>query len=135
MSGLVADFVVFRRAALALGLCGLALLFAVEAKTARYGPVAGAGSDVRAAKALPAEQVERGVRAPGATHLRIASRALAVITCASRRGSLVPASDLVSNRPAVFSVRLFFPSRLYPPSACPLDLFQRKFRMRPSCRK
>lgn len=36
-------------------LCMLALVFAIEAKTAWYGPVAGPGSAVSSAKALPAD--------------------------------------------------------------------------------
>jgi len=45
----------FQRTALAFGLCLLAFSFAMEAKLAWYGPQAGTGSDISAAKALPAD--------------------------------------------------------------------------------
>jgi hypothetical protein len=54
MSGSFADRLPCRRATLAIALALLAILFAVEAKTAWYGPF-GAGGDVQAAKALPAD--------------------------------------------------------------------------------
>ena len=44
-----------RRTTLALGLCLLAVLFALEAKTAWYGPAKGPGSDVQSQKARPAD--------------------------------------------------------------------------------
>jgi hypothetical protein len=53
MAGNSAESMVFRRTVLAGLLCLLAFAFAVEAKTAWYGPATGFGSDVRAAKALP----------------------------------------------------------------------------------
>ena len=113
MSGLSAASLAFRRTPLALGLCLLTFLFAVEAKTARYGPVAGPGSAVRAAKALPADSpklVEQGVSAPDPTHLRVGFAALAAITAARLLGTLVPAtSDLFSNRPPDFLSAFFSP--------------------------
>lgn len=44
-----------RRGLLALGLCLLAALFALEAKIAWYGPAHGVGVDVSSQKALPAD--------------------------------------------------------------------------------
>ena len=44
-----------RRNTLALGLCLLAVLFALEAKTAWYGPAKGPGSDIQSQRALPAD--------------------------------------------------------------------------------
>lgn len=67
MSGLFAASLFSRRAPLALGLCLLAFLFAIEAKTAWYGPAVGFGSSVRAAKAQPEATprvVEHGVPVP-----------------------------------------------------------------------
>jgi hypothetical protein len=61
----------YRRASLAVALCLLAFLFAIEAKTAWYGPAVGIGSNVRAAKALPVatpKVVEHGVPAPDPAH-------------------------------------------------------------------
>lgn len=57
------------RRALALGLCLLAIVFAVEAKTAWFGPASGPGSEVAAAKAWPADLprlIEHGVPVPSA---------------------------------------------------------------------
>jgi hypothetical protein len=54
MSGSFADRLSCRRAPLAVALCLLAFLFAVEAKTAWYEPPTGAVSDAQSAKALPA---------------------------------------------------------------------------------
>lgn len=44
-----------RRNTLALGLCLLAVLFAVEAKTAWYFPIIGPRGDIQSQKALPAD--------------------------------------------------------------------------------
>jgi hypothetical protein len=71
MSGWFAASQSYRRAPLALGLCLLAFLFAIEAKTAWYGPAAGFGGNIRAAKAQPMtspEVVEHGVPKPDPTH-------------------------------------------------------------------
>jgi hypothetical protein len=71
MSGWFAASPSYRRAPLALGLCLLAFLFAIEAKTAWYGPAAGFGGSVRAAKAQPVaspEVVEHGVPSPDPAH-------------------------------------------------------------------
>jgi hypothetical protein len=75
MSGWFAASPSYRRTPLALGLCLLAFLFAIEAKTAWYGPAAGFGSIVRAAKAQPVaspEVVEHGVPAPDPAHPHVA---------------------------------------------------------------
>ena len=61
----------FGRTILALGLCLLAFSFAMEAKLAWYGPQVGIGSDMSAAKALPADVpdvVRHGVPAPDPIH-------------------------------------------------------------------
>ena len=44
----------YRRNTLALGLCLLSVLFALEAKTAWFGPIKGPGGEVQSQKALPA---------------------------------------------------------------------------------
>ena len=75
MLGSSAAFLPLRRAPLAFGLCLLAILFAIEAKTAWYGPTVGLGSDIRAAKALPEGMprlVEHGVSVLGLAHARVA---------------------------------------------------------------
>lgn len=66
--------------ALACGLCLLAIVFALEAKTAWYGPAVGPGSAVRAAKALPADMprvIEHGVPVPDPIHPNIPFAVLA----------------------------------------------------------
>jgi hypothetical protein len=71
MSGSFAASLSHRRAPLAIALCLLAFLFAIEAKTAWYGPAAGFGSSVRAAKAQPVatpKVVEHGVPSPDPAH-------------------------------------------------------------------
>src|ERR1700739_3463214 len=53
-----------RHKTLALGLCLLAVLFALEAKTAWYGPTHGPSGDIQSQKALPADspaEVSHGV--------------------------------------------------------------------------
>jgi hypothetical protein len=64
----LADSPAFVRKVLACWLCMLVLVFAFEAKTAWYGPTAGPGSAIRAAKALPADSTQvvlHGIAAPG----------------------------------------------------------------------
>src|SRR5579863_8253090 len=89
MSGWFAASYFYRRAPLAFGLCLLAFLFALEAKTAWYGPAAGFGGSVRAAKAQPAtspEVVDHGVPTPdpahpNATFVALPSMAAELILC------------------------------------------------------
>jgi hypothetical protein len=64
----------FWRNALAFSFCLLAFLFALEAKTAWYGPVTGPGCNVRAAKAMPADApkvVQHGIPTPDPTQTHI----------------------------------------------------------------
>ena len=72
MSGWFAASPSYRRAPLAFGLCLLAFLFAIEAKTAWYGPAAGFTAVLfRAAKAQPVaspEVVDHGLPAPDPAH-------------------------------------------------------------------
>jgi hypothetical protein len=61
----------FWRTALTCGLCLLAFAFAVEAKTAWYGPVSGPGSAVRASKAMPIDLprvIDHGIPVPDPIH-------------------------------------------------------------------
>ena len=86
MSGSFAASLFVRCAPLAFGLCLLAFLFAVEAKTAWYGPAEGLGSSVRAAKALPVaapEVVEHGVPTPDPAHPDLAFAPLSPVAAAS----------------------------------------------------
>ena len=85
MSGVSASGL-FRQNAIVVGLCLLAVLFAVEAKLAWYSPVGGPSSDVRSAKAfrpdMP-EVVQRSVSSPDSAHPLIAFALLATFGIAS----------------------------------------------------
>ncbi|MGO8934441.1 MAG: hypothetical protein ACLPLZ_03585 [Terracidiphilus sp.] len=98
MSGLFAASLFRRRTPLALGLCLLAFLFAIEAKTAWYGPAVGFGSCVRAAKAQPVatpKVVEHGVPAPDPAHPQASIAALPPIAVALSLYFSVPARNEV----------------------------------------
>jgi len=86
MSGWFADSPLLRRTPLAIGLCLLAILFALEAKTAWYGPLVGPGRDISAAKALPVgspELVDHGVPTPDPAYPRVEVPTFPVSTVAS----------------------------------------------------
>jgi hypothetical protein len=90
MSSHSAIWPAFRRTALVCGLCLLALSFAMEAKMAWYGPSAGLGSGISAAKAWPADMprvVNYGVPTPDPVHPRIPFAVLAVFTFVSIAGA------------------------------------------------
>lgn len=110
------------RVTFALGLCLLAVAFAVEAKTAWFGPLTGPGSDVQAAKALPADMprvIEHGVPTPDPVHPAIPFALIA--TLAARWPSVAPARKEVSRKaPPVSLAAYFFPFIFFrpPPSLC-----------------
>lgn len=111
------------RTGLACCLCLLAFAFAVEAKTAWYGPAAGPGSDVRAAKALPASLprlVPHGFPLSVPVHPRIPVMLMAASFTAWFAGANIQIchnsfhSQLQVSSAAFFSPHLFFrppPSR------------------------
>lgn len=69
-----------------MGLCLLAVLFAVEAKLAWYGPVRGPGSAISSAKAYPTdtpELVDRGTSSLDVTHPVLAVALLVTLASAS----------------------------------------------------
>lgn len=114
MLGSSAASLPLRRAPLAFGLCLLAILFAIEAKTAWYGPTVGLGSDIRAAKALPEGMprlVEHGVSVLGLAYARVA---FAYLLQAQARGFLSQLSPRAARSCATifrFSLQLIsFPS-------------------------
>jgi hypothetical protein len=104
MSGWFAASLSYRRAPLALGLCLLAFLFAIEAKTAWYSTAAGFGGNIRAAKAQPMtspEVVEHGVPKPDPTHpsaafafLSQAATPMLVGFSSRRQGEVLPSRHL-----------------------------------------
>jgi len=120
MSGLFAASLFRRRTPLALGLCLLAFLFAIEAKTAWYGPAVGLGSSVRAAKAQPAATpriVEHGAPAPDPAHPRASFAALRPIVEAlsSLRFSLQARSEVLLSHFSQFAAAGFSFSGLFRP--------------------
>ena len=120
MSGWFAASHPFRRTPLALGLSLLAILFAIEAKTAWYGPATGFGGIVRAAKAQPVtspEVVEHGVPAadpahPGAVFFLLPPIVALLILCIPMQasGTVHPGLPAESS-----SERLSFPNHFRPP--------------------
>jgi hypothetical protein len=107
----------FRRTLLTFGLCFLAFGFAMEAKLAWYGPEGGAGSDIAAAKARPAdppEVVAGGVHAPDPVYSQSAFVFLAALTAAfvwradALLGHRIAYSRLSVSAAAYFSPNLFF---------------------------
>jgi hypothetical protein len=112
-----------RRTTLALGLCLLAFLFAIEAKTAWYGPAVGFCSSVRAAKAQPVttpEVVEHGAPAPDPAHPDASFAALAPIAVALSLlcFSAQARNEIVLSRLPQFPAAGFsFSNRFRPPPA------------------
>ena len=105
------------RALFACGLCLLAFVFAVEAKTAWYGPQGGLGSAVCAAKAFPAdapEAVPHGVPTPDPVHPGSAFFVLAAFEAALSAvperwaDQNLPRRDFAGLFAAFFSPELFF---------------------------
>lgn len=107
-----------RRAPLAIGLCVLAVLFALEAKTAWYGPFAVPGGAIRAAKALPVglpELVDHGVPAPDPAHPGVAFATLpagATVWLPRAKG---PALDETPRSHLLFFAACFSPSIFFRP--------------------
>lgn len=111
MSHHSAAFSARSRTLLAISLCVLALAFAMEAKTAWYGP-AGQESGISSAKALPIDSpklVQHGVSAPAPVHSEIAFALLTILAASwsmspefslgrptLRRGTLVSSADYFS---------------------------------------
>ncbi len=123
MSGLFPASLFRLRAPLALGLCLLAFLFTIEAKTAWYGPSVGLGGSVRAAKAQPAATtriVEHGVPAPDPSNPHGSFGALPPIAISqlSLRFSFQARSEIHLSRFSQFAAAGFsFSSLFRPPPA------------------
>ena len=120
MSGWFAASPSYRRAPLALGLCLLAFLFAIEAKAAWYGPAAGFGGNVRAAKAQPVSSpkvVEHGVPAPDPAHPNVAFAPLPEIKTAMFAGLLARALSevLPIEHLHIFAAGFSFANHFRPP--------------------
>ncbi len=119
MSGSFAASLSFRRVPLAFGLCLLAFFFAVEAKTAWYGPVAGEGSNIRAAKALPVvtpKVVEHGVPTPDPAHPHLAFAALPAVAPVWVAGARAPlGGGIVRNHLPLVTAAYFSPYNFFRP--------------------
>jgi hypothetical protein len=119
MLGLLVASPNFRRTSLALVLCVLAFLFALEAKAAWYGPVVGPGSDMQAEKALPADltkMVEHGVTTPEPVHPQFPDSILtawAVVLCGG--AVVLPVRVIVNEHLQVSAAPYFSPSIFFRP--------------------
>jgi hypothetical protein len=115
----VSASLVSRRILLACGLCLLAILFAVEAKTAWFGPVVGPGSAVRAAKALPADMpklIEQGILVADPVHPQIPFALLTVAMIVLETNALIRAfRDVRRDYPSAFSAPCFSPHLFFRP--------------------
>ncbi|HTW62225.1 MAG TPA: hypothetical protein VMD55_10500 [Terracidiphilus sp.] len=112
-----------RRITFALGLCLLALVFAVEAKTAWYGPAKGPEFDVRAAKARPADLpqvIDHGVPVPNPVPPLLSFAVLAVLKTGPFAGQIRPSPDQVSPAGGLPAARLSPQLYFRPPPSSPL---------------
>jgi hypothetical protein len=115
MSGWSAGSPNLRRTPLAIGLCLLAILFAIEAKTAWYGPLLGPGGNISAAKALPValpELVDHGVPSPDPTHPGVVFTVLPASTTAWLPRVKVPAFGEI-RRNHLFSFTAYFSPAIF----------------------
>lgn len=90
-----------RRNTLALGLCLLAMLFALEAKTAWYGPANGPRSDIQSEKARPADLP--AVVTHGVSTLPLATFPLALVFLSSVAAIAWTGADFLSGIDVDFS--------------------------------
>jgi hypothetical protein len=98
-----------RRVTFALGLCLLAVVFAVEAKTAWFGPANGPGSDVRAAKARPSDLpqvIDDGVQVPNPVPPVLSFAVLAALDTGRFAGKTHSAQDELGPAGALPAIRL-----------------------------
>jgi hypothetical protein len=107
------------RNTLALGLCLLAVLFAVEAKTAWYGPANGPSGHIQSQKALPADlpaMVSHGVSALPPVAFPLALIFLAsVAAIAWTDTNFLPGVDVDFNHFPVSAAPYFFPGLFFRP--------------------
>ncbi len=99
-------------------LCVLAIAFALEAKTAWYGPVAGPGTAVRSAKALPIDTprlVHHGIPAPDPLHPQFAVAFLALLLALPVFGDNLPGHAGVLARVRLSTAPFFSPPAFFRP--------------------
>jgi hypothetical protein len=108
-----------RRNILTLGLCLLAVLFALEAKTAWYGPINGPSGEIQSQKALPADLpavVSHGVSTLPRVTFPLALIFLAsVATIAWTDANFLPGVDVDFNHIPVSAAHYFFPALFFRP--------------------
>ena len=108
-----------RRNTLALGLCLLAVLFALEAKTAWYGSTSGLHDDVQSQKARPADLpsvVSHGVSTlPPVTFPLTLIFVASVAAIASTDADFLPGVDLDFNHIPVSAAPYFSPALFFRP--------------------
>lgn len=108
-----------RRNTLALWLCLLAALFALEAKTAWYGPANGPGRDVMSQKARPADLsvvALRGISArPAAALPATLILYIAVSAITEFRFNFLPGIDIPLNKIPVSAASYFSPGLFFRP--------------------
>jgi hypothetical protein len=107
------------RNTLALGLCLLAVLFALEAKTAWYGPAKGPGSDIQSQKARPADLpavVDHGISTRPPATLPLALIFIASVAAIVWMDSdFLPGVDVDFIQVPVSATPYFSPSLFYRP--------------------
>lgn len=112
-----------RQNTLALGLCLLAVLFALEAKTAWYGPINGPGRDIQSQKALPADApavVSHGVSTlPSATFPLALVFIASVAVIAWTNADFLRGVDIDCNRIPVSAAPYFSPGLFFRPPPAP----------------
>jgi hypothetical protein len=108
-----------RRSALAVGLCLLAFVFALEAKFAWYGPANGPLTTIQSAKALPTdlpELVSHGVSVHPDAPLQLALICLsALVTAVLVRAESFCRLDLASKRRSLSATSYFSPGLFFRP--------------------
>jgi len=107
---------IFRHSVLAVSLCFLAVLFAVEAKIALYTPSDGPGCDIRSAKGRPAEIPEvalHGISAPESAHPLMSFAFVSTLA----GGMILPARSIfgrdLAHQPLPVSAAAFFSPHLF----------------------
>jgi hypothetical protein len=108
-----------RRNTLALGMCLLAVLFALEAKTAWYGPANGPGIDIQSQKALPADLpavVSHGISTHPPAAFPLAQMLFASIAAlAWRQADVLPGTGIDCNHISVSAAPYFSPGLFHRP--------------------
>jgi hypothetical protein len=111
MSGIFRARFPYRRTLPAFCLCLLAFVFAVEAKTAWYGPAAGIGSNISAAKARPAatpKLVQHHIPTIDPAHPQNLAASLLSVASAWLAATPVPRGSLVRHRSVHVASAAFF---------------------------